>query len=43
MHVTTVGFDLAKHILQTHGIGASGNVVTRKRLRRSEVLPFFAA
>jgi transposase len=34
--------DLAKHVFQVHGIDASGAPVVRKRLRRSEVLAFFA-
>jgi len=40
--ITTVGLDLAKHVFQVHGIDASGAPVVRKRLRRSEVLAFFA-
>jgi len=40
--ITTVGLDLAKHVFQVHGVDASGTPVLRKRLRRSEVLAFFA-
>ena len=40
--ITTIGLDLAKHVFQVHGIDASGAPVLRKRLRRSEVLTFFA-
>lgn len=40
--ITTVGLDLAKHVFQVHGVDASGATVLRKRLRRSEVLAFFA-
>ena len=40
--ITTVGLDLAKHVFQVHGVDASGAPVVRKRLRRSEVLAFFA-
>ena len=40
--ITTVGLDLAKHVFQVHGVDASGTPVLRKRLRRSEVLTFFA-
>jgi transposase len=43
MQVTTIGFDLAKHIFQVHGINNTGAVVLRKRLRRAEVMAFFAA
>ena len=41
--VSTIGLDLAKSIFQVHGADASGAVVFRKRLRRSQVRPFFAA
>jgi transposase len=34
--------DLAKHVFQVHGVDAAGAVVLRRRLRRSEVLSFFA-
>lgn len=41
MHITTVGLDLAKSVFQVHAVDASGDVVVRKTLRRSQVLPFF--
>jgi transposase len=40
--VSTVGLDLAKHVFQAHGADASGSVVFRKKLRRAQVLQFFA-
>ncbi len=40
--VTTIGLDLAKHVFQAHGSSSSGNVVFRKKLRRDQVLTFFA-
>lgn len=42
MQITTVGVDLAKHVFQIHGIDDEGQVVLRRRLRRAEVIPFFA-
>lgn len=42
MKVCTIGLDLAKSIFQTHGIDEHGDVVLRRRLRRSEVLTFFS-
>jgi transposase len=42
MQTTTVGVDLAKHVLQVHGLDEQDQVVLRKRLRRAEVIPFFA-
>src|SRR3954467_15748536 len=41
--VSTIGLDLAKSIFQVHGADASGAVVFRKRLRRSQVRLFLAA
>jgi transposase len=41
--VSTVGLDLAKHVFQAHGADVSGKIVFRKRLRREQVLGFFAA
>ncbi len=43
MQVSTIGLDLAKRVFQVHGVDAAGAVVVRKRLRRGEVLRFFAA
>jgi transposase len=42
MQVSTIGLDLAKQVFQVHGVDASGAVVLRKRLRRSEVVRFFS-
>jgi transposase len=43
MQVITVGLDLAKSVFQVHGVDATGAVLIRKKLRRSEVLGFFRA
>ena len=40
--VTVIGLDLAKNVFQAHGASAGGDVVFRKRLRRAQVLAFFA-
>jgi len=40
--VGTVGLDIAKHVFQAHGADGRGAVVFRKRLRRGQVLTFFA-
>jgi transposase len=42
MQVTTIGVDLAKSVFQVHGVDAAGTVVLRRKLRRAQVLPFFA-
>ncbi len=41
MEISTIGLDLAKNVFQVHGISATGEVVVRKTLRRSQMLPFF--
>jgi transposase len=41
--VSTIGLDLAKNVFQAHGASASGAILFRKRLRRDQVLAFFAA
>ena len=43
MQVGTLGPDHSKRVFQVHGVDGSGVAVIRKRLRRSEVLRFFAA
>ena len=43
MQVATIGLDLAKHVFQVHGVDAAGKVVLRRRLRRVQVVEFFAA
>ena len=42
IEVTTIGLDLAKNVFQAHGDGASGEVVFRRKLRREQVMTFFA-
>ena len=42
MQVSTIGLDLGKRVFHVHGVDAAGAVVVSKRLRRSEVLRFFA-
>lgn len=42
MKVAIIGLDIAKHVFQLHGTDASGRVVLRRKLRRQEVMPFFA-
>src|SRR5512134_4163368 len=41
MQVVTLGLDLAKHVFQVHGVDAEGQVILRRRLRRSMLLAFF--
>src|SRR5664279_3921860 len=42
MNITVMGIDLAKNVLQVHGIDQQGKVVLRRQLRRNQVMVFFA-
>jgi transposase len=42
MKVTTVGIDLAKNVIQVHGVDTRGKAVLRKQLKRDQVASFFA-
>ena len=42
MKITTIGMDLAKNVIQLHGVDAQGKTALRKQLKRDHVLPFFA-
>ncbi len=39
--VSTVGVDLAKNVIQVHGVDAVGKTMVRRQLRRSQFLAFF--
>jgi transposase len=39
---TTIGIDLAKNVFQLHGVDASGGAILKRKLRRGQVLEFFA-
>jgi transposase len=41
-NITTVGLDLAKSVFQVHAADSAGVPVLRKKLRRGQVLTFFA-
>src|SRR6267154_2281147 len=41
--IKVIGLDLAKHVFQVHGADLDGRPVLRKRLRRGQVLEFFAS
>ena len=42
MEIATIGLDLAKHVFQVHGVDTAGAVVLKRRLRRRELVAFFA-
>ncbi len=41
--ITVIGLDLAKNIFQVHGANARGKKLLSKKLKRSEVMEFFAS
>ena len=42
MTIKTFGIDLAKNIFQIHGVDERGNAVLRKRIKRQQLMTFFA-
>ncbi len=42
MKITTIGIDLAKNVIQVHGVDERGKAVLRKQLKRDQVASFFA-
>lgn len=40
--ISIVGLDLAKRVFQVHGTACDGRRICRKKLSRSQLLPFFA-
>jgi transposase len=43
MKITTIGLDLAKQVFQVHGVDQRSRMVVSKRLRRAELVSFFAS
>ncbi len=43
MEITTIGLDLAKHVFQIHGVDEAGRVVVKRRLRRPQIITYFAS
>ena len=39
---TTIGVDLAKTVFQVHGVNRAGKAIVKRKLRRTQVLTFFA-
>jgi len=42
MEISTIGLDIAKSVFQVHGVDSDGEVTVTRRLRRGEMLRFFA-
>jgi transposase len=43
MEITTIGLDLAKQVFQVHGVDEAGHAVVKRRLRRAQVITYFAS
>lgn len=43
MSAIRIGLDVAKNVFQVHGVDQDGKIVVRKRLRRDDMLLFFAS
>ncbi len=43
MSITTIGLDTAKSVFHVHAVNEAGKAEVRRKLRRGEVVPFFAA
>ena len=41
MSITMIGLDTAKSVFQVHAVDGAGQVVTRRKLRRNELIAFF--
>ena len=41
MSITMIGLDTAKSVFQVHGVDEAGKAEIRRKLRRSELIPFF--
>ena len=42
MRAATIGLDTSKHLFQVHGVDATGRMVLRRRLRRNQLVAYFA-
>ena len=42
MKISTIGIDLAKNVIQAHGVNDHGKAALKKQLKRDQVLPYFA-
>ena len=42
MKITTIGIDLAKNVLQIHGVDERGKTALKKQLKPAQMAEFFA-
>ncbi|MGY4281068.1 transposase [Bradyrhizobium sp. LM2.7] len=43
MEAVTIGLDIAKHVFHVHAVDTQGQVTSRQRLRRGEIVSFFSS
>lgn len=43
MEAVTIGLDIAKHVFHVHAVDIQGQVTSRQRLRRGEIVSFFSS
>lgn len=41
MSITLIGLDTAKSVFHVHGVNEAGKAELKRKLRRSELIPFF--
>ena len=41
MSITMIGLDTAKSVFQVHAVNETGKVEMKRKLQRSELIPFF--
>ena len=41
MKITTVGIDLAKNVMQIHGVDGRGKTVLKRQLKRAQMAAYF--
>lgn len=42
MEIATIGLDIAKSVFQVHGVNTANKVVLEKKIKRTNMLPYFA-
>ncbi|WP_315728295.1 MULTISPECIES: IS110 family transposase [unclassified Bradyrhizobium] len=43
MEVATIGLDISKHVFHVHAVDSKGQMTSRQRLRRGEIVSFFSS
>ena len=43
MEIATIGLDISKHVFHVHAVDTQGQVTSRQRDRRGEIVSFFSS